>query len=80
MQDLIEKRLEVSLGIRIVASEYATKKTHGGLTDKLGIDEDNCSYSVERMKGLPFYPLSSVFRCLLRFTHHEHLEKRCTSD
>ena len=47
LQALIEKHLEVFLGIRFLASEYATGKTHGGRIDTLGIDEDGCPCIIE---------------------------------
>jgi hypothetical protein len=42
LQDLIELHLEALLGVRFLAHEYQTGKTHGGRIDTLGIDE-NCS-------------------------------------
>ena len=35
------------LGVRFLATEYATGKTHGGRIDSLGIDEDNSPVIVE---------------------------------
>lgn len=40
LQNLIELNLEVMLGVRFLASEYTTGKTHGGRIDTLGIDEN----------------------------------------
>ena len=40
LQTLIEKHLEAFLGIRFLASEHTTGKTHGGRIDTLGIDEN----------------------------------------
>jgi len=42
LQTLIEKHLDAFLGVRFLASEYTTGRTHGGRIDTLGIDE-NCS-------------------------------------
>lgn len=42
LQTLIESNLEAFLGVRLLASEYSTGKTHGGRIDTLGIDENNC--------------------------------------
>lgn len=42
LQTLIERHLDAFLGVRFLASEYATGRTHGGRIDTLGIDE-NCS-------------------------------------
>ena len=41
LQTLIEKHLEAFLGVRFLASEYSTGKTHAGRIDTLGIDENN---------------------------------------
>jgi RecB family endonuclease NucS len=41
LQTLIERNLETFLGVRFLASEYSTGKTHGGRIDTLGIDENN---------------------------------------
>ncbi|QDT48921.1 hypothetical protein Pan258_29680 [Symmachiella dynata] len=40
LQTLIENHLDVFLGIRFLATEYSTGKTHGGRIDTLGIDEN----------------------------------------
>ncbi len=42
LQTLIEKNIDVLLGIRFVATEYSTGKTHAGRIDTLGLDENNC--------------------------------------
>jgi hypothetical protein len=39
LQALIETHLYEPLGVRFLASEYSTGKTHGGRIDMLGIDE-----------------------------------------
>ena len=36
LQALIEKHLKTFLGVRFLASEYSTSKTHGGRIDTLG--------------------------------------------
>ena len=41
LQTLIEANLEALLGIRFLASEYSTGKTHAGRIDSLGLDENN---------------------------------------
>lgn len=38
LQTLIEANLDTLLGIRFLASEYSTGKTHGGRIDSLGLD------------------------------------------
>lgn len=52
LQTLIEKHLEVFLGIRFLASEYATGKTHGGRIDTLGIDENGSPVIIEYKRAL----------------------------
>jgi predicted transport protein len=47
LQTLIERNLDVLLGVRFLASEYATGKTHGGRIDTLGLDENNCPVIIE---------------------------------
>ena len=47
LQQLFEKNLEQLLGIRFVASEYSTGRTHGGRIDTLGLDENNSPVIIE---------------------------------
>src|SRR5713101_7563762 len=47
LQNLIESNLEPLLGIRFLATEYSTGKTHAGRIDTLGIDENDCPVIVE---------------------------------
>jgi len=47
LQTLIESNLEPLLGIRFVASEYSTGKTHAGRIDTLGLDENHCPIILE---------------------------------
>ncbi len=47
LQELMEKNLETFLGVRFLASEYSTGKTHGGRIDTLGIDENGCPVIIE---------------------------------
>jgi len=47
LQKLIERHLEIFLGVRFLASEYSTGKTHGGRIDTLGIDENGCPCIIE---------------------------------
>jgi predicted transport protein len=47
LQTLIERKMEVFLGVRFLASEYATGKTHRGRIDSLGLDENGCPVIVE---------------------------------
>lgn len=52
LQALIEQHLEAFLGVRFLASEYATGKVYGGRLDTLGLDENNCPVIVEYKRAL----------------------------
>ena len=52
IQTLIEQHLEAFLGVRFLATEYVTGKTHGGRIDSLGIDENNCPVIIEYKRSL----------------------------
>ncbi len=52
LQDLIERHLEAFLGVRFLASEYSTGKTHAGRIDTLGLDENNCPVIIEYKRAL----------------------------
>ena len=52
LQALIEKHLDAFLGVRFLASEYSTGKTHGGRIDTLGIDENGYPVIVEYKRAL----------------------------
>lgn len=52
LQTLIEANLEPLLGIRFLASEYSTGKTHGGRIDSLGLDENNCPVILEYKRSV----------------------------
>lgn len=47
LQTLMEQYLETFLGVRFLATEYSTGKTHGGRIDTLGIDENNSPVIIE---------------------------------
>jgi predicted transport protein len=47
LQCLIEQNLGPLLGIRFIATEYSTGKTHAGRIDTLGLDENNCPVIIE---------------------------------
>ena len=47
LQTQIEHNLEPLLGVRFLASEYSTGKTHAGRIDTLGLDENNCPVILE---------------------------------
>ena len=52
MQTLIENNLDALLGIRFLATEYATGKTHGGRIDSLGLDENDCPVILEYKRSV----------------------------
>jgi predicted transport protein len=52
LQNLMEQHLESFLGVRILASEYSTGKTHAGRIDTLGLDENNCPVIIEYKRSL----------------------------
>lgn len=52
LQTLIEANLAPMLGIRFVATEYVTGKTHGGRIDSLGLDENNCPVIIEYKRSV----------------------------
>ncbi|RRJ82603.1 DUF5655 domain-containing protein [Aestuariirhabdus litorea] len=47
LQALIEGQMEVFLGVRFLATEYSTGKTHKGRIDSLGLDENGCPVIIE---------------------------------
>lgn len=47
LQTLMETHLETLLGIKFLASEYYTGKTHRGKINTLGIDENGCPCIIE---------------------------------
>ena len=47
LQNLIEAQMDTFLGVRFLASEYATGKTHKGRIDSLGLDENGCPVIIE---------------------------------
>lgn len=47
LQSLIEAQMETFLGVRFLATEYFTGKTHKGFIDSLGLDENGCPVIIE---------------------------------
>ncbi len=47
LQSLIESNMEAFLGVRFLATEFSTSKSHRGRIDSLGIDENNCPVIIE---------------------------------
>ncbi|KEF32491.1 hypothetical protein D777_01125 [Marinobacter nitratireducens] len=47
LQNHIESNMEALIGVRFLASEYGTGKTHKGRIDSLGLDENGCPVIVE---------------------------------
>jgi len=52
LQTLIEDNLDPLLGIRFLATEHSTGKTHGGRIDSLGIDENDCPVILEYKRSV----------------------------
>ncbi len=52
LQALIERHMEDFLGIRFLATEYATGRSHSGRIDTLGIDENGSPVVVEYKRTL----------------------------
>ena len=52
LQTLLEENLEELLGVKFLASEYSTGKTHAGRIDTLGIDENNCPVILEYKRSI----------------------------
>lgn len=52
IQLLLEQNLEAFLGVRFLATEYVTGKTHGSRIDTLGIDENNSPVIIEYKRTL----------------------------
>ncbi len=52
LQATIERNLETFLGVKFLATEYATGKTHGGRIDTLGVDENGCPVIIEYKRAI----------------------------
>lgn len=47
LQTMLEAQMETFLGVRFLATEYSTGKTHKGRIDSLGLDENGCPVIIE---------------------------------
>lgn len=47
LQSMIEAQMPTFLGVRFLATEYTTGKTHKGRIDSLGLDENGCPVIIE---------------------------------
>jgi predicted transport protein len=52
LQTLIENHLEVFLGVRFLATEHSTGKTHAGRIDTLGLDENGSPVIIEYKRAI----------------------------
>lgn len=52
LQNQMEAHLETFLGVRFLATEYSTGKTHGGRIDTLGVDENGCPVIIEYKRAM----------------------------
>jgi hypothetical protein len=50
LQSLIEANLDAILGIRFLATEYRTGKTHAGRIDTLGLDENKSPVILDELR------------------------------
>lgn len=73
LQRRVEAGLEQMLGIRFLASEYATGPWHRGRIDTLGLDENGSPVVIEFKKGSTSRVLSQAVSYLswLESAHHE---------
>ncbi|MER6843523.1 DUF5655 domain-containing protein [Streptomyces platensis] len=73
LQRRIEASMEAMLGIRFLASEYATGPWHRGRIDSLGLDENGTPALIEYKKGSDSGVLSQAVSYLswLESAHHE---------
>ncbi|MEV7116808.1 DUF5655 domain-containing protein [Streptomyces anulatus] len=73
LQRRVEASLEAMLGIRFLASEYATGPWHRGRIDTLGLDENGAPVVIEFKKGSDSGVLSQAVSYLswLDSAHHE---------
>ena len=52
LQTQMEAHLEIFLGVRFLATEYSTGKTHSGRIDTLGLDENGCPVIIEYKRAM----------------------------
>ncbi len=52
LQALIERHLEIMLGVCLLETEYRTGKSHGGRIDTLGIDENGSPVIIEYKRAI----------------------------
>ena len=52
LQDLLERNLDVFLGVRFLASEHSTGPKHGGRIDTLGLDENGSPVIIEYKRAM----------------------------
>jgi predicted transport protein len=52
LQTQLEAHLEIFLGVRFLATEYSTGKTHSGRIDTLGVDENGCPVIIEYKRAM----------------------------
>ncbi len=52
LQAVVERHIGTILGLRLLASDYATGRSHGGRIDTLGLDENGCPVIVEYKRAV----------------------------
>jgi RecB family endonuclease NucS len=77
LQTLIEDNLEPLLGIRLVATEYPTGKTHSGRIDTLGLDENLCPVILEykRTSSVRLHTVRWLGRSTIRYRSNVRLAR-----
>ena len=71
LQRLIENNIEEMLGVRLLATEYSTGKTHAGRIDTLGIDENCCPVIIEYKKAINHAVINQVLFYLAWLRDHQ---------
>lgn len=72
LQNLIENNLEAFFGIRFLAAEYRTERSHGGVMDTLGIDKKNHPVIIEYKRKMD----ESIIPQILSYLHDLRRDKR----
>ena len=64
LHELMERNLDVTLGIRLLGSEYLTEPKHGSRIDTLGIDENNSPAIVEYKRAINQNVINQGLLCM----------------
>ncbi|MFG2919776.1 hypothetical protein ACGF0D_43800 [Kitasatospora sp. NPDC048298] len=72
LQRRVEGALETMLGVRFLASEYATGPWHQGRIDTLGLDEDGVPVAIEFKRGRDAGVIAQAGSYLFWLLAHRH--------